>query len=444
MGLNAYVKRLAQTEDVQPLIGLATLMSMAYKAVDLAPLGERLLALAGDDDAEALMDLSTLLQLRGDGDTGVAIQRQGLSYKTNFRLEPESMKSNIRLLAIMTPGNLITNTPIEFLAEGAGITLEMLYVAPDLPFPKELPEHDIAIIAVCELDRNRPVLGQINSVISNWPKPVLNKPNLIARMSRDLACQNLHSIPGVVMPSTVRINGVMLERLGTGEEPVSRFLRDEDFPIIVRPIDSHAGKGLNRLDCPGDVLAYMKTRTELNYFISRFVDYSDSNNQFKKYRVMLMQGKPFVAHMAVSEHWMVHYLNAGITESRDKRAIEEDAMLTFDNGFAKRHAKALAIINERVGVDYFGIDCAETADGQLMIFEIGSSMVVHAMDPEDVFPYKKPQMQKVFEGFEKMLADKIADAPEAPNLKVHTNTAKNTAKNTVKNKAKNTDGVMNQ
>jgi hypothetical protein len=30
-------------------------------------------------------------------------------------------------------------------------------------------------------------------------------------------------------------------------------------------------------------------------------------------------------------------------------------------------------------------------------------MIVHDMDPPDLFPYKKPQMRKVFDAFEAML-----------------------------------------
>ncbi len=32
-------------------------------------------------------------------------------------------------------------------------------------------------------------------------------------------------------------------------------------------------------------------------------------------------------------------------------------------------------------------------------------MIVHAVDPVDIFPYKQPQMHKVFGAFYQMLAD---------------------------------------
>ena len=59
----------------------------------------------------------------------------------------------------------------------------------------------------------------------------------------------------------------------------------------------------------------------------------------------------------------------------------------------------------RSELEYVGIDCGETPDGELLVFEVDSGMTVHAMDPVDLFPYKQPQMRKVFRAFRQMLID---------------------------------------
>ena len=46
--------------------------------------------------------------------------------------------------------------------------------------------------------------------------------------------------------------------------------------------------------------------------------------------------------MAVGDDWMVHYLNAGMATDPVKRAEEAAVMAGFDEGFAARHADALA------------------------------------------------------------------------------------------------------
>ena len=118
--------------------------------------------------------------------------------------------------------------------------------------------------------------------------------------------------------------------------------------------------------------------------------------------------------MAASSHWMVHYLNAGMAESAAKRAEEAAAMASFDTGFAHRHAQGLRALHDRLGLNYFAVDCAELPDGSLLIFEADVAMVIHDLDPEDLYPYKKPQMRKVFDAFEGFLRAAAATSQKPP------------------------------
>ena len=93
--------------------------------------------------------------------------------------------------------------------------------------------------------------------------------------------------------------------------------------------------------------------------------------------------------MAVSDHWMVHYLNAGMAEDAAKRAEEAAMMASFETGFAARHADAFAALHAAFGLDYFAIDCAEDREGRLLLFEADTAMIVHDMDPPDLYPYKR-------------------------------------------------------
>jgi glutathione synthase/RimK-type ligase-like ATP-grasp enzyme len=172
----------------------------------------------------------------------------------------------------------------------------------------------------------------------------------------------------------------------------------------VRPIDSHAGHDLLKVEDAGALAAYLARQPAPAFYLAPFVDYSGLDGQFRKYRIVLIDGVPYLCHLAISSHWMVHYLNAGMDESADKRAEEARAMLAFDEGFAVRHAAALADIDHRIGLPYLGIDCAETKDGKLLIFEVDNAMVVHAMDDPARYPYKQPAMARVFAAFAAMLA----------------------------------------
>ena len=74
--------------------------------------------------------------------------------------------------------------------------------------------------------------------------------------------------------------------------------------------------------------------------------------------------------------------------------------------FAVRHATAFQALTERLGLDYFAIDCGETKDGALLLFEADVAMIVHAMDPPEKYPYKRPAMTKLFTAFAEMLRGK--------------------------------------
>jgi glutathione synthase/RimK-type ligase-like ATP-grasp enzyme len=199
------------------------------------------------------------------------------------------------------------------------------------------------------------------------------------------------------MPVTLRLPRSALEGLTT----------QAMFPVIVRPVDSHAGQGLEKIQNNAELADYLANRSNNEFYLSSFIDYRNSDGLFRKYRIVLIKGKPFLCHLAISEHWMIHYLNAGMSESADKRAEEAQVMVSFDDNFAARHAQAFSEINERVGLDYLGIDCGETPDGKLLIFEIDSCMIVHAMDSEALYPYKQPQMHKVFSAFQDMLINEL-------------------------------------
>ncbi|TAN68104.1 MAG: RimK family alpha-L-glutamate ligase [Methylobacter sp.] len=391
-------------EHSEPLIGLAKLMRMAYSGCDLAPLGTQLIERAETETGgHALMDLSTVLQLRGNRDLALSMQAQAIETQQIYSPPTTAGPVNIRLLAIMGEGDLMANTPLEFLLENSDVALDIVYVTQGLPLPDNLPDHDVLFVAIAQSDRNMPLLKQIDAAVASWPRPVLNRPERIALMSRNEACLLLKSAPGVEMPSTVRVARKDLQQVADKEQPLSGILEDGEFPIIVRPVDSHAGKDLDKIEDSDALLNYLQDMPNNEFYLSRFIDYRGPDGLFRKYRIVLIDGSPFVCHVGISEHWMIHYLNAGMAESAEKRAEEERFMRDFDSGFACKHAEAFRAINERVGLDYLGIDCGETADGKLLIFEVDSCMIIHAIDPVDIFPYKQPQMNKVFAAFRRML-----------------------------------------
>jgi hypothetical protein len=397
----------------EPLIGLARLARMAFSGSDLGPLKAGLVERLSrnQNDANALIDLSTVLQLMGHRELGISLQASALEIRQLYRLQSSAGSVGVRLLVFLSPGDLAENNVLEFLIEESDITLDILYVSPDISFPATVPDHDVAMVAVCESDRTLPLLKSMEMLLKCWPRPVICAPNRIARLSRDGACALLQSAPGIVLPFTTRIDRRALERIGSGELAVTALVKDGGFPIIVRPVDSQKGFGLMKVDGPDTLLTYLEGRPEGSFYIARYVDYRSADGRFRKYRILLIDGRPYVCHMAISDHWVVHYMSAGMLDSTANRAEEARFFDSFDDDFARRHHDALLSIAQRVELEYVGIDCGETPEGELLIFELDSGMTVHAMDSIEIFPYKQPQMRKVFRAFRQMLIDASTTHP---------------------------------
>ena len=117
------------------------------------------------------------------------------------------------------------------------------------------------------------------------------------------------------MPQNIILDRDQVSDLASTGDQLSQYLVQDRFPILVRPVDSHAGQGLERLESGAAILNYLEGETAQLFYVAPFVDCRSSDGFFRKYRLAFVSGHPFVCHMAISEHWMIHYLNAGMTSS---------------------------------------------------------------------------------------------------------------------------------
>jgi len=386
-------------------IGMARLTTMAFGGTDLRPLRDQLIAKLdrGTADAGEVLDLSLITQLLGDKQTGMAVQAEVLALHRLFRSPCSVPQPRLRVLALAAAIDIGGNTPIEFLLEGSGIELLTLYVIAGTELPAPLPDHDLAIVIASASDECSDALAIIDRAVVRWPRPILNPPHLVRNLDRDRLYHLLAGIDGLEIPATTCASRALLSVLAQSNAGFTQIADDLRFPIIIRPRGSHAGVGLARVDDPSALTKYLAERPEQEFFVARFVDYAGHDGLYRKYRLVFVDGRAHPCHMAIADRWDIWYLNAGMAFSESKRREEADFMRTFDSGFAVRHRGALAALIERVGLDYFTLDCAENSRGELLVFEADNTAVVHNMDSPDLFPYKPPQMRAIFEAFAAML-----------------------------------------
>jgi hypothetical protein len=367
---------------------------------------ERLVADSGD--VAALMDLALMLQFHGERDQAMAYQRRALESCRLF-IDPAAkdgvLKSGaLRVLCLMAPGDLAVNQPVELLIHGRDIALIKLYLAAGEAMPAHVPDHDVVLVAISEYDETRQILDDLCPVLDAWPRPVVNHPRAILNLGRDTAARLLEDAPGLAVPGTVRWSAGELGRV-----VAESLLGDDAFPLIVRPVGTHGGKGLARVDDPAALAAYVDRAPAPSYHVAPFVDYRSADGHYRKYRVALIAGRPYLCHLAISEDWMVHYAAAGMEECGWKRDEEALGMQLFDLEFMPRHQAAFQALADRLGLDFAVLDCAETQDGQLLYFEADNAGAVHDLDPPNLFPYKLLQMRRIFDAFEGILRKAVGN-----------------------------------
>ena len=380
------------------VLGTAALSALAFAGASLAEMIQRIAESAAEPVAHDY-DRAIAHQLLFQRDEGLALQAKALDRCPLYRIRNDG-PHGLRMLALLAPGDLMVNTPLDFITAHTDIRLDLLYLLPGRPLPLVIPDHDLMVFAASEGDAE--AQARWLRLFRMWPRPALNAPSHLPGMARDVLPGRLAGIASVCGPPAAMVSREQLAELPDGGQGVGDLLPGCGYPVLIRPLHSHAGTGLARIDGPQALSDYLLFSGGPGFMVTAFVDYRSPDGLFRKYRIAFVERRAFLCHMAVSSHWMVHYLNAGMAESAGKRAQEASAMAGFDHGFALRHADALAQVAEVLGFDYCSIDCAETPDGRLLVFEADSAAIVHMLDPPDLYPYKPAQMRRVFAAFAAM------------------------------------------
>ena len=136
--------RLDDTMRPPPVHGVARLSGLLYSGHSYGDLLELIGPQPADPLSRAawLMDRSWAYALNYCPYQSGESQREALAINQVFRVRGQA--SGLRLLALAAPGDLMVNAPLDFIAEPAGLRLDLAYLTPAGNLPAVLPEHDVA------------------------------------------------------------------------------------------------------------------------------------------------------------------------------------------------------------------------------------------------------------------------------------------------------------
>lgn len=342
------------------------------------------------DREDARWALYELEQLRGNTRAAREHQAHVLSRKRLFsRIAPHEER---RVLALLSPGDFKANAPLEFVFDGMRTTLHRYYVTPECS-PAELPDVDAIFVAIGESPDAVPALRRAARLTRALRLPVLNAPRYVPRTNRAKLSLLTRGIANCSMPAVVRRSRGDLAR---GDVPCG-------YPLVVRPVGSQAGERFARIASHVELIAYLGDTSDDAFFVSPFARYARADGFYRKYRVIVVDGEPYPYHLAISPNWMVHYYNTPMRETPWMRD-EERRFLAGEDAFAGAPIReALRELARRLHLDYFGVDCTLDADGNLLIFEADTAMIVHLLDPRDIFPYKYDYVPRIFAAVERLV-----------------------------------------
>jgi hypothetical protein len=309
-----------------------------------------------------------------------------------------------RVLVLAVPGDFQANLPLDALLGAPDTELHTLWLVdpevalkdPFAVFGDSRPQFDCIFIAIAEDSRHRRALEAADRVAEALNMPVINQGRRIAAVSRHGAAQLMRGLPDTVVPNQTLI--------GRGSLAEAASL---EFPLIIRPARSHAGKDLARIDDAGILGNYLDRVTEELFYIAPFADYQSDDGLWRKYRIIFVDGCPWPYHLAIHSDWAIWYYNARMDLDPWKRREEARFVQDIRQVFPGRAMGALHALAARVGLDYFGIDCGLMRDGRLVVFEIETGMIVHDWDTPEIYPYKRECTRAIREATERMIDSRI-------------------------------------
>ena len=372
------------------------LAQMLYETNDVAgAISAHRAALRIEDSVTSHLALYELLQIASERNEALAHQRAGLRISRLFsHFAPNEQRS---ILALCAPGDWQANIPIDFLLDRETTSVHKFYLT-DETVPA-LPRYDVVWNIIAEAPEALPALGLANRLIIAQSRPALNQPANVVLIGRTM----LHATLARTGAKTAPVETISAALLRKGNLPFA-------FPVIVRPVGSHAGHGLERIEHADACAAYVANHPTPPYFISPFIDYASADGYFRKYRIVYVDGVPYPVHLAISSKWMIHYYNAEMADHqwmRDEEAqFLEDPRVAFDGP----RFETLVRIGEAVGLEYFGIDCAIDREGNVLVFEADAAMLVHTSDPVDLYPYKHQYVPRIYRAVEAMIDRRTSDS----------------------------------
>jgi Tetratricopeptide repeat len=353
------------------------------------------------ENAAAHQGMAAVLNELRETEAALAHGKKGFQGRPVFRMP---YRGRVEPLEVLILGAALGgNTPLHRAINDRIFRVSMLvteFTDPGAP----LPMHHLVWNAIGDADTDAETLRRASALLKKTRAPVINAPEIVARTGRADNARRLARIPGLLAP---KISVLSRQSLEGAEAPARLEALGFGFPLLLRAQGFHAGLHFMKLDSADALPAALEAMPGDAFAVIQFLDARRADNKIRKYRVMMVNGRLYPLHAAVSKEWKIHYFSADMRDNAGHRA-EDEAFLTDMAGVLGSKAMAtLAAVRSALGLDYAGIDFSLNAAGDVLFYEANATMVIAPPDADEKWAYRRSPVRKIFDAVTTMLLSRI-------------------------------------
>jgi len=266
-----------------------------------------------------------------------------------------------------------------------------------------LPPHQLIFNAIGDADLCEPALEAAMRITARANVPVINDPRAVVKTSRIGNALRLGAVPGVRTARTIAIARDVLAQPGGADALAAHGLW---FPLLLRSPGYHTGRNFILVERAADLREAAAGLPGEELLAIEYLDARGSDGKARKFRVMMIGGKLYPLHLAISRQWKVHYFTSDMAGEPDHRAEEAGFLRNMPSVLGNKAMRALKAIQEALGLDYAGIDFGLSDDGDVLLFEANATMVIARPNNDAHWAYRHGAIDRVLEAVTAMILRK--------------------------------------
>ena len=263
-----------------------------------------------------------------------------------------------------------------------------------------LPPHQLVVNAIGDADTARAALDGAEILLRYTTAPVINPPAAVLGTGRCDVARRLSGLPGVITPRTLIFSR---ESLAGSDARTMLDRHGFEFPLLLRTPGFHGGEHFLRVESFDELPAALQGLPGRDLNVIQYLDARGADGKWRKYRVMMIDGRLYPLHVAISRHWKIHYFSAEMADNAEHRAEDAKFLEGMAGVLGPRALTALERIQNILGLDYGGIDFGLNESGDILLFEANATMAVVPSDADSRWDYRNPTVERINQAVLRML-----------------------------------------